>query len=306
LLTKTIFDPAHQHRKSYPLNSSAVIRHIDDGPQTYNLKGKRIFIKDIIHYLVPPDQQPATIAPSLQRNKIEIGTHGNGTATMNGLLRLDVSQSKAPYPFRTEAEPGNPTVVPSEMLAKFHFTFLIRDPHSSIPSYYRCTVPPLDEVTGFYEFYPSEAGYDEVRRVFDYLRKIGHIGLHLHGSIVGSDKGDMNDSDGAYSTDHESDGSNPAAVDICVVDADDLLKNPAGIIEAYCRSVDVDYVPEMLSWDDEKQQTQARETFEKWPGFHEDAMNSKELKPSIRVSSTEPRLASSCIDESLRRIWETC
>ena len=244
--------------------------------------------------MVPPNGKPVTIAPSLQRTKRGIGTHGSGTATTNGVYTLDVSQSKAPYPFTTEAEPGNPTVVPAEMLAKFHFTFLIRDPHSSIPSYYRCTVPPLDEVTGFYEFYPSEAGYDEVRRVFDYLRNIGQVGPRLNGSVVGSDKGDVNETDLAYSTDDGRDGLKSAEIEICVVDADDLLKNPAGIIEVYCRSVGIDYVPEMLSWDDEEQQTQARETFGKWPGFHEDAMNSKELKPCIRVSSTEPRIAPSC------------
>jgi hypothetical protein len=270
------------------------------------LKGKRIFIKDIIHYLVPPNGQPATIAPSLQHTKRGIGTHGNGTGTTNGTHGLDISQSKVPYPFPTEAEPGNPTVVPAEMLAKFHFTFLIRDPHSSIPSYYRCTVPPLDEVTGFYEFYPSEAGYDEVRRVFDYLRKVGHVGPPLNGSVVGSDKGDIDETNVTHSTDHGCDGLKPAEIDICVVDADDLLNNPAGIIEAYCKSVGIDYVPEMLSWDDEDQQIQARETFEKWPGFHEDAMNSKELKPSIRVSSTQPRLALTCIVESLRKSLNMC
>jgi Sulfotransferase domain len=241
-------------------------------------KGKRVFIKDIIHYLVPPEGKPATIAPSLQRIKRGVGTSINGSAECNGTketkgITTNGTASKAPYPFATEAEPDNPTVVPADMLAKFHFTFLIRDPHSSIPSYFRCTVPPLDEITGFNEFYSSEAGYDEVRRVFDYLRKIGHVGPRLTGKIAGSSKGEPN-------------GVKPDGVEICVLDADDLLDNPAGIIEAYCKSVGLNYDPEMLSWDSEEQHTNAKVTFEKWKGFHEDAIHSKELKPRTHVSQT--------------------
>jgi Sulfotransferase domain len=220
--------------------------------------------------LVPPNGKPASIAPSLQRIKRGVGTNGhswadaNGTEAMNGALI-------APYPFATEGEPENPTVVPADMLARFHFTFLIRDPHSSIPSYFRCTIPPLDKVTGFYEFYPSEAGFDEVRRVFDYLRKIGHVGPRLNGKVIDSVHTQVN-------------GFNPDGVDICVVDADDLLDNPAGIIEAYCKSVGIRYEPEMLSWDSEEHQTYAKTAFEKWKGFHEDAILSKELKARTQVS----------------------
>jgi hypothetical protein len=233
-------------------------------------KGKRIFIKDIIHYLVPPNGKPASIARSLQRIKRGVGTNGHSWADANGTEAMN-GASKAPYPFATEGEPENPTVVPADMLARFQFTFLIRDPHSSIPSYFRCTIPPLDEVTGFYEFYPSEAGFDEVRRVFDYLRKIGHIGPHLNGETVDSGHTQVN-------------GFNPDGVDICVVDADDLLDNPAGLIEAYCKSVGIRYEPEMLSWDREEHQTYAKTAFEKWKGFHEDAIHSKELKGRTHVS----------------------
>lgn len=176
----------------------------------------------------------------------------------------------APYPYATEPELRNPTVVPSEILGKFHFTFLIRHPRYSIPSYYRCTVPPLDEVTGFYNFMPSEAGYDELRRVFDYLRVIGHVGpkiashdIHMNGST----------------------DSNANELDICVVDADDLLDDPAGIIAAYCKSVGIGYDDRMLSWDSEEDQKHAQDAFEKWKGFHEDALNSRDLKPRKYVSN---------------------
>ena len=133
----------------------------------------------MIQYLVPPDGKPASIAPSLQRIKHGVGTNGtfsNGTNGVNGVNGGHSAHENGATPYDTEPEPDNPTVVPAELLAKFHFTFLIRDPHSSIPSYYRCTIPPLDKLTGFYNFDPLEAGYDEVRRVFDYLRKTGQVG----------------------------------------------------------------------------------------------------------------------------------
>lgn len=238
------------------------------------LKGKRIFIKDIIHYLVPPNGNPATIAPSLQRIKRGVGTNGHGSAEVNG-VKATSSTPDAPYPFATQGEPDNPTVVPAELLANFHFTFLIRDPHSSIPSYYRCTIPPLDDVTGFHEFYPSEAGYDEVRRVFEYLRKIGHVGPRLNGTIVGPRIEHVN-------------GSKLGGVEICVLDADDLLDNPAGLIQAYCKSVGLKYEPEMLSWDSEDHHTYAKASFDKWKGFHEDAIDSKELRARAHVSLMFP------------------
>ncbi|ERF69988.1 hypothetical protein EPUS_03540 [Endocarpon pusillum Z07020] len=249
------------------------------------LKGKRIFIKDIIHYLVPPGGKPASIAPSLQRIKRGVGTTGETSPTTNGRKEPN---GQALWPWPTEAEPGNPTVVPTEMLARFHFTFLIRDPHSSIPSYYRCTVPPLDKVTGFHEFYPSEAGYDEVRRVFDYLRKSGLI-RPSGGTTDDSIKHELNGLSTAAGKYHvnvsETDG-----VEICVVDADDLLDDPASIIQAYCKSVGIQYEPGMLWWGSEEHQAYAKEAFEKWKGFHEDAIDSQELKPRTeeRKVKSEP------------------
>ena len=181
-------------------------------------QGKRVFIKDIIHYLFPPNGQPAHIAPSLATS-----TTTNGTLT------------------------PNPTVLPLSILSKFHFTFLIRHPRRAIPSYYRCTIPPLSHTTGFHSFLPSEAGYDEVRRFFDYLRA-----THL----IGTD-----------------------AVPITVVDADDLLDHPAEVLRAYCEAVGVDFQEGMLKWGDADNKREAERAFEKWNGFHEDAIGSSELKP---------------------------
>lgn len=185
------------------------------------------------------------------------------------------SAKLAPYPYATDPELQNPTVVPSEILGQFHFTFLIRHPRYSIPSYYRCTVPPLDEVTGFYHFMPSEAGYDELRRVFDYLRLVGQVGPKIACQSIHV---------------NESTNSNACKVDICVVDADDLLDDPAGIVAAYCKSVGIGYHEQMLNWDSEEDQKQAKDAFEKWTGFHEDAMNSCDLKPRKNVSHPSLRL----------------
>ncbi|KAG4025740.1 hypothetical protein MFRU_051g00050 [Monilinia fructicola] len=257
-------------------------------------EGKRLFIKDIIHYLVPPQGKPATIAPSLggKSNKKGVGTNGeangaNGVSNgeINGANGASKSESngytteqtngtssKAPYPYDTLAEPGNPTVVPAEILKQFHFTFLIRHPRSSIPSYYRCTIPPLDAVTGFYNFMPSEAGYDELRRVFDFLRSNNQVGPSLAGTPESSPE---NLKDGEVS--------------ITVIDADDLLDNPEGIIKAYCKEVGMEYDPNMLIWDTEEHHKKAREAFEKWRGFHDDAINSTSLKARSVEHKKKPK-----------------
>ena len=218
----------------------------------------------MIYYLVPRNGAPPSIAPSLARKERGIGTFEPRSNYVTNGTKL------APYPYGTEAEPGNPTVVPSEILGRFHFTFLIRHPRYSIPSYYRCTIPPLDAVTGWYNFMPSEAGYDELRRVFDYLRAIGQVGPGVASKNTHENRGINSNTDG---------------VDICVVDADDLLDDPAGIIAAYCNSVGIEYREQMLSWDSEEGQKQASDAFKKWKGFHEDALNSRDLKPRTQVGN---------------------
>jgi hypothetical protein len=226
-------------------------------------QGKRIFIKDMAHYLVPPEGKPAQIAPSLG-GKVKKGVGTNGYSHSNGMTNgttngLCNGTKSTLYPYNTEDEHGNPTVVPSAILEQFHFTFLIRHPRYSIPSYYRCTIPPLDAVTGFYDFMPSEAGYDELRRLFDYLRSKRFIGP----ALAGEHEGQLKDGE----------------VSITVVDADDLLDNPNGIIEAFCKEVGTPYTPSMLNWDSEKDHQQAKDAFEKWKGFHNDAIGSSSLKP---------------------------
>ncbi|KAM5454555.1 hypothetical protein McanCB49686_004274 [Microsporum canis] len=247
-------------------------------------EGKRLFIKDMAYYIMPPDGQPATRVASLQIPKRGIGTniHSNGT-TSNGVAPNGTGVLLSDMPHRSNgnlstqgssSESDNPTVIPQEFLSKFHFAFLIRDPHYSIPSYYRCTIPPLDDITGFYEFYENESGYDELRRFFDYLRKVQFVGPS-HASTVHT--GTANGANGASNGVHTT--NDPEKVEICVIDADDLLDNPAAVIERFCKSVGEEYTPDMLQWPTEKDQQVAHDAFAKWHGFHDDALGSKSLRP---------------------------
>ena len=252
------------------------------------------------HYLVPPNGASPVIAPSLNRKERGVGTGANSeTADVskcitngitNGTTNSTINGTQdTPHPYDTGPECGNPTVIPTKILESFHFTFLIRHPCSSIPSYYRCTVAPLDKVTGFYDFMPSEAGYEELRRLFDYLRSIGQVGpgvanrTHHQPTTNGYTLGNRHTSS-ISSTDGTMTTRQSGKVDICIVDADDLLDNPNGVIEAFCKSVGIDYNERMLNWNTIEDQQYARESFKKWAGFHEDALNSCDFKPRTHVS----------------------
>ncbi|KAH8895012.1 hypothetical protein GQ53DRAFT_642601 [Thozetella sp. PMI_491] len=210
-------------------------------------QGKRVFIKDMAYYLVPPDGKPARPAPSLRRQG------GSETPGTNGLANGANGTGGGKYPV-------NPSVMPTDLLKKFHWTFLIRHPRRAIPSYYRCTVPPLKDVTGFHEFMPNEAGYEELRRLFDYLKDEGIVGPVRAGEQNGASA-------------EAGDG-----VSITVVDADDLLDQPAKMVEAFCREVGLEYSLDMLKWGDDENQQYAANAFAKWIGFHNDAISSTSLR----------------------------
>jgi hypothetical protein len=221
-------------------------------------------------YWIPPNGKPATVAPSLSNYKRGVGTDTTALSPVE-----PPSSDGPPYPYKTQGEPNNPSVIPGDLLATYHFTFLIRHPKHSIPSYYRCTIPPLDKLTGFYNFRPDEAGYDELRRLFDYLRGEGQIGPKFAGKAGEADESNA-----------EVNGHS-GGVEICVIDADDLLDSPAAMIEAFCKSTGIKYEPEMLIWNTEEDQAIAKEAFEKWKGFHEDALDSTELRARTHVRKLE-------------------
>ena len=254
---------------SYAITSNLDQKHAKIDAYSRTLQGKRIFIKDMAYYWMPPENKPPQIAPSLVNYKRGVGTDTTQLSPVTTRTGKDVP----PYPYSTEGEPGNPTVLPKDLLSQFHFTFLIRHPKHSIPSYHRCTTPPLDDITGWHSVGFNEAGYAELRRLFDYLRQEGLVGPR----IAGQSANGANDRNG-----------NDSGIEICVLDADDVLDNPTAMIEAYCNSTGIKYEPEMLKWEEEHHQTYAKEVFEKWRGWHEDAINSTELKARTHVSITLP------------------
>lgn len=217
-------------------------------------------------YFIPPNNAPPTIAPSLLSPSSTTSSSTTTTTQHDNAIATRATTSTT--------GPPNPTVVPTALLAQFDFAFLIRHPRNSIPSYYRCTIPPLDEKTGFYNFRPDEAGYLELRALFDYLRQVGYVGPNVARDVVAAD--------GAQRK-REANGTKPRGMDILVIDADDLLDAPAEIIRTFCAAVGIDYSDDMLTWDDESQ-AHAQAAFEKWNGFHEDAIHSTDLKPRQNVS----------------------
>ena len=126
-------------------------------------------------------------------------------------------------------------------------------------------------MTGWMYFDPSEAGYLELRQLFDFLRERGLVGPNIAGS---SNDSARNGANGA--TNHD-------GVDICIIDADDMLDDPYGIISAYCKNMGLSYSESMLKWSEEDQK-RVEGQFKDWKGFHEDAIHSTELKPRTHVS----------------------
>uniref|UniRef100_A0A060T8F2 ARAD1D10846p n=1 Tax=Blastobotrys adeninivorans TaxID=409370 RepID=A0A060T8F2_BLAAD len=179
---------------------------------------KPLFIKDMAQYLIPP-QGKGTIAPSMQK-------------TANP----------------TDHDGLNPTVIPSSVLDSYRFVFLIRAPHLAVPSYYRCCIPPQSEKTGFDHFRPSEAGYRELRMLYDYLKSIDPTG-----------KGPL------------------------VVESSDLTVDPEQVMSKVCESVGIEFDKSMLSWGNDNE---VAEKFSKWPGFHDDVLGSTgfRTKPGAKPS----------------------
>lgn len=131
----------------------------------------------------------------------------------------------------------NPSLIPTELLLdpSIHHTFLIRHPSKAIPSYERLCFPGSE--TGFDYFDPEEAGYRELRLLFDFIR----------------------------SKREEEGGEVPL-----VIESEELLKDPEGLMGLWCKDSGIDFDKSMLTWNEG-----TREHFAKWPGFHTSAEQSK-------------------------------
>ncbi|KAI4202714.1 MAG: hypothetical protein LQ350_002380 [Teloschistes chrysophthalmus] len=151
-------------------------------------------------------------------------------------------------------DPPNPTLLPTPILASFRFVFLIRDPSAAVPSLYRCFLPPLSAKTEDHHLDPTELGYRELRIFFDYL-------------YPSEDKR-------SSSKDGEP-GDRPL-----LIDAQDLLAEPSMTISTLCRHLGIPFSPTMLEWPGKEDHDFAFALFEKYAGYHEDALNSTSLRPT--------------------------
>lgn len=147
--------------------------------------------------------------------------------------------------FLSDDDRLNPTILPTSILRDFTFVFLIRKPEAAIPSLHRCCIPPLSKQTDEYMLDPTELGYRELRILFDYLCQAN---------------------------------KEPPIL----IDAHDLLHDPHAIIESLCTHLSLPYSPEMLEWPDKDDHDFAESLFQKYAGYHEDALHSKGLGPKPR------------------------
>lgn len=69
--------------------------------------------------------------------------------------------------------------------------------------------------------------------------------------------------------------------EIVVVEAEDLLERPAEVLRQYCGRVGVEFREGMLKWGEAGEKEKG---FEKWKGFHEDAIRSTGLEGKPKVS----------------------
>ncbi len=86
-----------------------------------------------------------------------------------------------------------------------------------------------------------------------------------------------------------------------LIDADDLLADPAAVISALCAHIGVPYSSSMLSWPSAEDHAFAKSLFDKYAGYHEDALNSTGLQPKLVSSQRDEGLESR---EELEREWE--
>ena len=150
------------------------------------------------------------------------------------------------------------------------------------------SIPPLEDMTGFHYFDPRESWFDdELIRFFHFLKATDQIGPH---------RAELSNGNGDSRPQSPKVDGYEDVPEICVIDADDLLDDPETVVRSFCDSVGHEFHPSMLKWDSEEHQEFAKETFAKWPGFHEDAIHSQDLRPRQKV----PKAALSDLDTDSR------
>jgi hypothetical protein len=111
----------------------------------------------------------------------------------------------------------NSSLIPTALLTDptIHHTFLIRHPSKAVPSYERLCYPGSD--TGFDYFDPEEAGYRELRMLFDVVREANR---------------------------HQ---GRPAPL---LIESEELLKNPKDMMKLWCDDCGIDFDENMLTWNE--------------------------------------------------------
>ena len=132
--------------------------------------------------------------------------------------------------------------------SKVVHSFIIRHPAKAIVSlYYKSCID--NEKTGYTHFDPAEAGYTSMRDILDHVE--------------------------------EQKGCLP----VIIIDADDLLEDPEGLMAEYCAAVGLPFKPSMLSWTPGP----CEELKSPWTGWTDDVLASsgitkrakRSLPPSI-------------------------
>ena len=153
-------------------------------------------------------------------------------------------------------------VVPHEKLVDKRIThsFLIRHPAKAIKSLWVKT--GVEHVQGFDYFLADEAGFLEMYALWKKVTDAGHK--------------------------------------VTIVDADELLLDPSGVMKAYCDSVGIlPFSEDMLTW-----QKGPVPEWDCWAGWHDDALESTGLLARKSISpipdcSNLPEVVQKCIEECL-------
>lgn len=126
-------------------------------------------------------------------------------------------------------------------------SFIIRHPAKAVTSlYYKSCVD--NATTGYTHFDKAEAGYTAMRDILDHVEQ------------------------------------QPDAPPCVIIDADDLLEDPEGVMSAYCAAVGLPFRPSMLSW----QPGPVKELESPWSGWTDDVINSCGITPKAKSSTLPP------------------
>ena len=136
--------------------------------------------------------------------------------------------------------------LPPSVLAQYTHCFLLRKPEKVVRSFLRCaakSAAPGEESSTYFD--ADEAGFVELDRLYQVLTQ------------------ELN-------------------ITPVVVDADDLLADPEGVLRAFYTAVGLPFDPRVLSWPAEMPAQWA-----KWPGWHDDAAKSTGFLPPKRASAAQ-------------------